>query len=432
MAKEVKAPVHVFDLSGGALNGVARKFCNLTLNYGLIRQHFKPEQYDIHSGKGEQRGAIKRRVMKLKKELINHNFTPDTIHACAMDEHFKDNGDGTATITFTDNPLATINGFQRCAALEKIRQEGNQALQRLVDNLPWPVVVSLNPEKRKTDFLNLNNGFSVSRAHMLQLAMDTNTVDQKYAKYFKTARTIALSLNDDVESPLCDLIQFDQTSTLPPLNASVLMTNRKTDQIMSFFGSARIIEIFSKDDKWFTDLFKQSYDIIIDNSSAGNTGMLLALPDDNSGKYKAGASFLIGIVNQLAYYMFLKKTDVLNPVGKKAFIKAISVFDEEVAGDTSSKRRATLMREFAQSLFEEIVEDENGKIAGHFGIPYPLVVFFSPGSFGVDSPGKPVSVRVKKPRKKKASVPKVDTKETVVAEPTVTVDSDTDPEWEES
>jgi hypothetical protein len=130
--------------------------------------------------------------------------------------------------------------------------------------------------------------------------------------------------------------------------------------------------------------------------------------------------------------MFLKKTDVLNPVGKKAFIKAISVFDEEVAGDTSSKRRATLMREFAQSLFEEIVEDENGKIAGHFGIPYPLVVFFSPGSFGVDSPGKPVSVRVKKPRKKKASVPKVDTKETVVAEPTVTVDSDTDTEWEES
>lgn len=429
MAKEVKAPIHVFDLSGGALNGVARKFCNLTLNYGLIRQHFKPEQYDIRSGKGEQRGAIKRRVMKLKKELINHNFTPDTIHACAMDEHFNDNGDGTVTITFTNNPLATINGFQRCSALEKIRQEGGQALQRLIDNLPWPVVISLNPEKRKTDFLNLNNGFAVSRAHMLQLSIDTNTVDHKYAKYFQAARAIALSLNDDKESPLCDLIQFDQTSILSPLNAAVLMTNRKTDQIMSFFGSTRILEIFDKDDRWFIDLFKQCYDIIVDNSSAGNTGMLLALPDDNSGKYKAGASFLIGIVNQLAYYMFLKKTDVLSPVGKKAFIKAVSVFEEEVAGDTSSKRRAILMREFAQSLFEEIVEDPNGKIAGHFGIPYPLITFFSPGSFGVDSPGKPVKAKTNKSRKKKENVPKVDSKEIVVAEPTVTIDSDTDLEW---
>src|SRR4051812_25664032 len=83
---EVTAPINTFDLSGGAINGAARRYLNLTLNYGLIRQFFKADIYNIEDGSGEQRTSIRRRVLKLKKELLNHRFSPCMIEACALPE----------------------------------------------------------------------------------------------------------------------------------------------------------------------------------------------------------------------------------------------------------------------------------------------------------------------------------------------------------
>lgn len=430
MKDKIHTKVHTFDLTGGASPGAARQFCCLVLNYGLIRKHFKPEVYDIQTGKGEQREAIQRRVNKLRAAIINHRFTPTEMHACALSEHIEHIGNGEVTLNFNDIPLPVLDGYQRMEALELIRQDG-ASLQRLVDNLPFPINISLDSDRRKEDFLNLNDGFGVHKAHMLQLKIDTNTVDQRYAPYYRKAREIALALSNNENSPFYDVIQFDQTS-IAPLNANVLMTERKTDQIMSFFGSAKLIEIFNKTSDWFVNLFMQIHDIT-KNSGVYNEGKLLELPTPNGGRYKSGASFLIGVVNQFVYYMYLKNKDTIDKHDEKLLLKCIDVFNEEVDGDASSKRKATLIRTFAQNLFREIVEDPNNLIGGHFGIPQTLVAFFGAGCFGVDPPSIPKAPTetIKRGRKKKAKVKLADVQPTNIIDTVVSAraDSDTSDDW---
>lgn len=429
----VKTKVHTFDLTGGGSPNVARHFCCLVLNYGLIRQHFAPDIYDITTGSGEQRESIKSRVKKLRKAIVDHQFYPTEILACALPEHIEKLDDGEIELKFNNTPYPILNGFQRREALEIIRAEGKGGpLERLVDNLPFPVNISLDPERRKEDFLHTNSNLPIHKAHMLQLKIDTNTVDHRYAPYFKRSRALALALFDNDKSPFYDVIQFDQTSTAP-LNANVLMTERKTDQIMSFFGSAKLLEIAQKDNDWFVQTVIDVYNLILNNTKACNDGKLLEFPTPEAGKYKAGASFLIGIVNQLMYYMYLKNKYALDDNMKKVFLKSVRVFDVDVDGDTSSKRRATLMREFAQDLFEDIIEDPNSPIGGHFGIPYTLVAFFSPGCFGVDAPSIPKAPTqtVRKGRKKKAKVKLEDVQKNDIidAVKSVRADSDTSPDW---
>lgn len=436
MSKENKIPVKVytFDLTGGASPGAARHFCSLVLNYGLIRQHFSPDIYDITTGKGEQRESIKTRVKKLRKAIIDHTFYPTEILACALPEHIEKLENGDIEIKFSDKPLPILNGFQRREALEIIRAEGKGGpLERLVDNLPFPVNISLDPERRKEDFLNTNSNLPIHKAHMLQLKIDTNTVDHRYAPYFKRARELALALFNNDKSPFYDVIQFDQTSTAP-LNANVLMTERKTDQIMSFFGSAKLLQIMSKDNEWFVNVVLRIFDLIANNTKACNDGKLMEFPTPEAGKYKAGASFFIGVVNQVIYYMYLKNKDSIDTNLEKLLLKSVAVFEDDVDGDTSSKRRATLMREFAQSLFEDIVEDPNSVIGGHFGIPYTLITFFSPGCFGVDAPSIPKAptTTVKRGKKKKNTKVKLDNIQPVSIidnAKSVRADSDTGPDW---
>ena len=436
MNKEIKinAKYHVFDITGGAIPGAARKFCEVVLNYGLIRQYFKPDTYDIETSKGEQRIAIKRRVNQLRKAFRDSRYSPTGFQACALAEHISSMDNGEVSLTLHNVPVPILNGLQRITALEVLREEGKGGpLERLIDNLPFNVELTLDPERRKEDFINYNDGFPIHKSHLLQLKIDTNLIDPKLAPYFERSRAIALALYNNTESPFHDVIQFDQTYSAT-LNANVLMTNRKTDQIMSFFGSAKLLELFKKDNDWYVKLLLKIYDTIVNNTTACNNGMLLEIPTPETGKYKAGASFLIGIVNQIIYYMYLKNKSEFDTRMKNLTLNAVKVFDNAVDGDTSSKRRATLMREFAQKLFEDIVEDPDSPIGGHFGIPYTMVAFFSPGSFGVDAPSIPQTPTktVKKRgggRKKKVKLTDIRPNTTINPTVSVRLDSDTDPDW---
>jgi hypothetical protein len=429
----IKTPVYTFDLTGGGVPNAARKFCVVVLNYGLIRKYFKADIYDIDSGKGEQRMSIGRRVKQLRKAFRDHNYTPKGFDACALPEHISSTDNGEVTLTLGSVPVPLLNGFQRVSALEILREEGKGGpLERLIDNLPFAMEISLDPDKRKQDFLNLNDNLPIHRSHLLQLSIDTNLVDPRFAPYFKRARDLALALGNNDQSPFYDVIQFDQTSSAP-LSANVLMTNRKTDQIMSLFGAAKLLEVFDKTDEWFIDIVLNLYGLILDNTTACNDGKLLEFPTPESGKYKAGASFFLGIVNQFIYYMYLKGITKLDKPRENVFLNCVSMFDADVDGDTSSKRRATLMREFAQKLFEEIVEDPNSPIGGHFGIPYTMVAFFSPGSFGVDAPSIPkaptTTVKKKGGRKKKMKLADVQQNATIDSVGSVRADSDTSADW---
>lgn len=437
MENKITTKYHSFDLSGGAITNAARRFCLITLNYGLIRQHVEADIYDIETGKGEQRKGIERRVKQLRKAIVNHKLTPAPIEVCALPEHIESIDGDNITLKFNGVTMPLLNGLQRIEALESVRDEGGpgSARERLVDNLPFPVIVHLDPDRRKEDFLNLNNGFPVSKSHILQLKIDTGTVDIRSAPYLKRARDIAIKFHNNEESPFYNIIEFDQT-TSASLNGGVLMTERRTDQIMSLFGSARLMELYSKDVNWFSDIFHKIYKIIKDNTKAFDEDYLLELPDQNGGKYKSGASFLIGIVNQIVYYLYLNKKEYIDKNSEKLLIKSALVFESFVDGDTSSKRRATLMREFAQTLFKDFLV-ENTKFSSHEKIPLTLITFFSPGCFGVETPSVPKqpTQTVKKGKKKKdvvkVAVAEFQVSDIIQGTAVVKADSDTSPDWTE-
>ena len=74
--------------------------------------------------------------------------------------------------------LAETNGISLSTLEHRLRLGMN-----IKDALAEP---TRSREVTKKDFLNLNNGLPVSKAHMLQLSIDTNTIDPKHAEFLRS------------------------------------------------------------------------------------------------------------------------------------------------------------------------------------------------------------------------------------------------------
>src|SRR6478736_3449789 len=124
--KKLTTKVYNFDLTGGAIPTANRKYCVVVLNYGFIRENFKPEIYNVETGNGEQRQALVRRVGKLRKAFINNRFTPTSVEACVLPENIESIINDNVTIKFDGEKIPLLNGQQRFEALESIRDENLQ------------------------------------------------------------------------------------------------------------------------------------------------------------------------------------------------------------------------------------------------------------------------------------------------------------------
>lgn len=416
---KITAKLQEFDLSGGSSRG--RRYVNLDTNFGMVRQYLKPDVYNADNSNGEQREQTEGHVRKLRDAISNKRYTPTSFTAtigypgqCTVE-------DGMVTLTLDENnPLTLLDGGHRYCALENIAREGVQA-RRKVDNLPIPLLVLLDPEERKEDFLNLNAGLTINRSHVLNLKLDTGAIDRNKLPYFLTGRELAKLSNNHPKSPFFRMVKFTDAGSAP-IAFSQIVTDRKGDLLGSFFLSAKILEIMGLSNDWFASQFNAVFDLVKNKTCCAEAGKLLAVPPCGP---KGCANLFLNVVNQFIYYLYLHNRTEPTSRDLKVLEQSLIMYNQEIGGDLGGKRKATAARLFAQSLFNNIANDEESNVNTHDGIPISLIVLTSPSCFGIETPARSF-----------VSTTKYD-----VAEPInicadevhlVKFDSDTDSKWMET
>jgi hypothetical protein len=382
----LKGKVQKFDLTGESNRG--RSYITVDTNFGTLERYFKVSVYDVATRSGEQREPIQRRVNYLKKQISNERYTPDVFQASiATVDQLKFDDKGNVQVTLDENAkLALLNGLQRFTALKQIKNDSSDTtVSRKIDNLPIPMLLYLQPEKRKMDFANLNNDQPVSRSHLLNIRIDEGLVDPKKQKFLETARNIAIAVNKDDVGPFYRMVSFGGNESVAPLSLSALASDRKGDGIMTLFYTARLLRNMEATPDSFYENLNYIYAAIKNHTSAADIGNLLCVPPEGP---RGAANLLIGVVNQWMYYLYLHQRNKPTAKDIEVLQAALTEFESPVDGDLSSKRRKTLMKNFAQTLFQSISEDDDSNIACHFGIPISLLVTVGNSCFDVDAPPK--------------------------------------------
>ncbi len=276
----------------------------------------------------------------------------------------------------------------------------------------------MDADQRKQDFVNLNLGTPVHRSHLLQLNVDLGRVDPKHLPVLKKTRELMVLLNDNPELPFEERIQFDQTS-VAPIAAHVLMSMKRTDQLTNLVGTIRLIETLKLDDKSVTELMRVVYTILDKKTKLFVEGSILEFPPEGT---KTAPALFLGLFNQFLYYLHLTNKSKIGKYEEKLLVEAAKVFEKELPDGFNTKAiKSAYMKEFSNKLFEKFLQDSQ-IIGGHFtpsafdededvAIPATMLAYFSPASFGSDSPGVPLT--------------KIENK--VSVENTAKQDTDTDP-----
>jgi hypothetical protein len=397
----ISGKVQKFDLTGE--NSRGRQYILCDINYKTLRTFFTVDVYKVQDQTGEQREATPKRVNYLSSVMTNEQYTPSVFTASltSIDQAVFNKGRVTVNLS-SDNKLPLLDGGHRMLAMEKLSRDSEQT-KRKVENQPIPLMLLLDPDKRKGDFIALNQALGINKSHLLSMRMDQNLIDPKKAVYFKIARKLALHLHEWLESPFHKMITFGGSS-IAPLSFSAIASDRKGDGITTLFYSAKLLEATERSEEWFYQQIKYVDSFIKNNTSCGAEGNLLCV----SGA-RGCSNLLLGVINQWCYYLYLHNRDSVKPVDEKALKNALTiVFSEPVAGDLSSKRRKNLMRDFAQLLYKSIADDNESQIGCHFGIPIGLLILTSASSFGIENPPVPLAERKKRGRKPKEVLPEVD------------------------
>jgi hypothetical protein len=271
------------------------------------------------------------------------------------------------------------------ASLEEIRSNSTTT-QRLVDNLPIPLIIQLNPENRQIDFINSQAGKNVKRSHILAMRIDKGLLVAAKLNYSNIAYDIAKRLNTDEASPFKDLINFGAVGAAP-LQLHVLMSDRKDSLLCSLFGAAKILADAEQTIDWYMQQFVWLYNYVDRETNCMKRGNLLETPFGPKGC----ATLFLGVLNSWLFYMVANALD--EPVTSDvALLKnALALFSFPVNGDLSRKHRQTLMGGFAQNLFREMASDEECNVRCVGGIPVALQVKTSPSCFALDALPKEIS-----------------------------------------
>ncbi len=418
MPLSLRGKIQQFNLSGIENDG--RSYINTNVNYGTLRTYFTAYQYDASAGTGEQRESPLRHVNKLRGVVINKCYTPTSFSASVLpDSQITIKGKDVEIQLSEQNKLPLIDGNCRFNALESIRKEGGST-ERKIDNLPIPLLIYLQPENRKKDFININAGLTVNRSHILCLKLDDGIADPVKLPYLLAARKLAKKLNDEPHSPFHNQIKF-AAQGCAPIAFSNIVTDRKSDLLNSLFFSAKLIELFGKNDVWFIEKINLVYGLITSKTNCATEGKLLCLPPNGP---KGAANLFIGVVNQFCYYLYLHDREKETKKDTDLLVKSLEeIYDENVNGDLGSTRRQLLSHNFGQLLFNSINVDSDSIHGCHFGIPISLLVSTSPSCFGVEPPPKSIEEKPRRGRPSKVAP--------VIEEATEAklVESDTDTEF---
>jgi hypothetical protein len=396
MAKTgLTAKRHTFDYDGSGKK--ARNFIMMLSTYGKVRTMTKAFIFDVNTLKGEQRVHVEKRVRKLRKAIQDGTFTPTTFYANVTDDHVITNGDkNEITIDASEEkPLALIDAYQRMGALESLRKE-SEKVSKLVDNLPVPLIIYTDPDKRQENFLNINNVLPVSAPQMMSLKVLSGNIDPKLLPLFEVGRDVAIALNNDVNSPLSRSIKFDSASK-SPISLRFLLSD--DNLAFSLVGTAKILEKWGKGVDDYVSLLTEIYQAVKDELPELLTSEKLLSPPPTGPN--GSAAMWIMVANIAAYRLHLLGRDSLTDNDQTIILEAISdVFDRNTEDGYATKRKKDLSGEFASAIFRDITEDDASEIGTHDGLPIALILLLGNSTFNCEK----LPVERKKRGRKKAAV----------------------------
>lgn len=379
----LKGKLLTWSLSEDASQG--EKFFLCEAKYGLLRKYVTAYVYDAITDEGEQRIANERHLGRLKSAIENRQYTPQVFNLSVTDP-LQVNVDkkGNVEISLSeDNKLAILDGGTRHRALERIRAS-DEKYHNVVDSLPIPLIVYCEPDKRKENFSNLNNGTKVNKSHLQSLNISSGRMKADKLPRFERAKEISLLLHNSENSPLCGKISFGNTDEVGKIQFSQIATDHAGSLIASLYSSDSLLKLNDSSNEYFVQLFVQLYDLVKERTNSLDKGKLLALPPDGA---KGNVSNWISVVNTTFYYLYLREQmDLSYEVGENShqILHAMQVYDDLVAGDISRRRRQNLSQMYAQRLFSDILEQPECPTGSHFEIPISLLALTSASSFNVE------------------------------------------------
>lgn len=397
---QIETTVHNWTVDLAGKEG--RRYLVTTLPYQLVRQFFQPDIYRAENHRGEQRGIVENHARMISREILAHTYTPTTLSAGLRTRHRKQlviENDVGRLLLSSDDPLPLTDGGHRNYAigmvLRKAIEEGNEDLQKLVEQLPVTVLILLDGDTQ-LDFLNLQKGRPVDTSHMLALKMRQGMYNGQLQQEMEFAWKIARLLNTTKDCPFEKQIRFDSRGSLA-LPLSSLCSTAASNLATSLIGMARVCLYEGKEtSSWVTISAEEAVNaaLIVKNALEENAPELLEpdmpiCPPPNGNR--GSATMFLGVVTGLIYR--LKEKGQLLPDEndvKQLCESCRTVFGVRKPGGFSGQGKRASMGEFMAEFYSGVKTDK------HHGIPFDLLEILSCSAYGV-----PTFPRTKKKRGRK-------------------------------
>lgn len=422
--QEISGTFETWDVIGGPKGKTQRRYATVTLPFSVFNKIVETYVFRGSAGPGaagEQREQDPNHVRKVVlKSMKEGAYTPTPL-SCGLHRHHKEklliDGDQFALSVDTEAggrlPL-TDGGHRRAAVnlwLSEIDKELEEAASARADGaapptkkekeleelkerlLGAPVTFTLHLDgDTRDDFVNLQAGKKVERAHVQSLLMRKKSKNKEGNELLTEAYELCKMLNKRTDSPFWRIIQFD--SAKAALAWNTLCQEGKSDLGYSLVGLAQIGQDYGLDRETLAGLVCRTYQYLLANCSAileksGSRAKVLTQPKE--GGKKGAASTLIGLAVLVAFRVGKARSarGEVDPAAEehyKPLIRTVNEkFDKELAGSYSASDKRAYVRDAALSYFRHWNDGKKTKeVRPDEGIPVDLLDLLGWKAYGAN------------------------------------------------
>jgi hypothetical protein len=356
-----------------------REWVNVDMTVGSAREVLGVRRFDPMRGAGVQREASKGHVDKLAKAVENDEYTPTPLQAFIRQEHLDSGAvvrhkDGTVEIRVSSlQPLDTTDGQHRTEALSKVRGNFHTRPedQKLIDELPLPVQIFLNPEDAARSFCDTQAGIRVSR-NLVNSLMKLSAVDASDES--RLTRQVAVILNGKADGFLQGHINFGvgdgkvNSSSIETATPSDLGNSLYLGSLIALSEQTRTFK--GKDhkfiSKWLADAYEKMYRGVgeygqktVEADEEPNADAMpdlfmpgkLLLPTSKGGT-SGGSQLLIGMGNVLIARTIICGRKEIDPTDVQLLVGiADEMFSIDGKGNYTASHKREFIRQFTVRAF---------------------------------------------------------------------------------
>lgn len=382
-----------------------RTFAQVVLPYKDVELYIVPTVFDANSGKGEQRVQLERHAKEIAKAIQEGTYTPTPIAANLRRHHSPEISKGKFKLQVeVEKPLAQTDGGHRCGSIrilinernDKLRSAEGEEAEKLrteieqLENLPIAVTLYFDGDSQQ-DFLNLQKGKTVDKAHEFSLSLRKDKNEPAYLHAFEAAKY----LGRQKESPYHNCVRVDSKG-LTGYPISTYCAKGSSDLATSLVGAAKVAQ---KKGPTFTAMAViKCFDALEAHASHLLEANKPLTSVQNAGT-RGSATMLLGLTTCLIYRMNHLGHDVPHEEDLERLIYAAKkTMNVLIDKNLSVGIKRKLIGEFAKVFFSDL------EVEKHEGVPMELVRTLSASTFSLSrlpkrTPTPTPAVVPAKPRK---------------------------------